>query len=116
MVTDIRACDGGANAYCGLELVVVGHGYRSPDALLAGESKLLRRLHWHHANADTALERAADSPADRLRVTYATTKGELTSIELGWVHRRPAFAVALAHTLFGRQPALAMVVEEGAGT
>jgi hypothetical protein len=114
-VFEERVCDAGANAFCAVELVLAGSGYPSPDALLTAETRLLRRLHWKRVNADTGLERAAYSPAGRLRLTYATARGELESVEFGWVQRPHRIAVALADTLFDRTPALAMQVEVGQG-
>ena len=102
------------NAFCALELVVAARATdREGDAL--GESVLLRRLHWRPANADTGLERAAYSPGDKLRVTYATGHGELASIELGWTKRRRVVEVALARLLFANRPAMSMLVEIGPG-
>jgi len=111
----IRACNKGADAFCALELVLVGHGYTTSNALLDSEASLLARLHWRQAHADTGLERAANSPGGGLRLTYATARGELQSIGLGWSKRAPALAVALAHTMFDNVPALALLVEVGSG-
>jgi hypothetical protein len=110
-----RVCDEGANSFCAVEEVLAGSGYASPDALLAAETRLLRSLHWRRVNADTGLERAAYSPAGHLRLTYATARGELESVAFGWVQRPHRIAVALAHTLFERTPALALQVEVGQG-
>jgi hypothetical protein len=111
----VRACNRGANAFCALEAVVIGSGYPSSNALLESETRLLRRLHWRRANADTGLQRAAYSPGGKLRLTYATAHGELEGIDLGWQQRRHAIEVALAHTLFVDRPALSLLVEEGTG-
>jgi hypothetical protein len=115
VLLQVRACNRGANAFCALELVVVGEGYPTAAALLSSETRLLRRLHWRRANADTGLERAAYSPGGHLRLTYATAHGELEGIELGWVQRRRPISVALAHALFQNTPALSLLVEEGQG-
>jgi hypothetical protein len=115
VMVHVRVCNKGANAFCALELVVVGGGYRTPSEMLTAETGLLKRLHWKHANADTGLERAAYAPGDKLRLTYATAKGDLESVELGWVQRNRVVTVALAHEMFENTPALSMLVEEGAG-
>jgi len=115
VLLQVRACNGGANAFCALQLVVVGSGYPTAHALLDAETHLLRTHHWLKVNADTALERAAYSPGGKVRVTYATAHGELESIELGWTQRRRPITVALAHTLFENRPALALLVENGTG-
>jgi hypothetical protein len=111
----VHACNGGANAFCALQLVVVATGYPNSNALLDRETQLLGRMHWRRANADTGLQRAAYSPRGKLRLTYATAHGELEGIELGWARRRRAIQVALARTLFVNQPALSLLVEEGTG-
>jgi hypothetical protein len=111
----VRVCNRGTNAFCALQLVVVGRGYRTAVAMIDSETRLLHALRWRRVNADTGLERAAYSPSGRLRLTYATAHGELESIELGWTQRRRKITVALAHTLFANTPALALLVEEGSG-
>ena len=115
VIVHVRVCNKGANAFCALELVVVGDGYRNSVQLLMAETRLLKRLHWKHANADTGLERAAYTPGDKLRMTYATPKGDLESVELGWVQRSRAITIALSHVMFENTPALSMLVEEGPG-
>jgi hypothetical protein len=115
VLLQVRSCDTGAYAFCSLQLVVVGRGYPTANALLDSETELLRAHHWHRANADTGLERAAYSPSGKLRLTYATAHGELESIDLGWVQRPRRITVALAHTLFENTPALSLLVEVSAG-
>lgn len=115
LMLDVRACNKGANAYCAVELVVVGDGYRSADAMLRTEARVLRASRWRATDADTGLERAATSPGDAMRVTYATARAELEGLELGWIERKRAVAVTLAHTLFQNRPALSVLVEEAAG-
>jgi hypothetical protein len=46
IVAHARSCDHGANAYCAVQAVIVGAGYRSSAALLAGEEEHLRALGW----------------------------------------------------------------------
>ncbi len=111
----VRVCNKGANAFCALELVVAGTGYRTSMQLLRAETALLKRLHWRHANADTGLERAAYAPGGKLRLTYATPKGDLESVDLGWVQRNRTIRVALAHVMFENEPAMSMLVEDGPG-
>jgi hypothetical protein len=115
VLLQVRACNSGANAFCALQLVLVGDGYATANSLLESEARVLHRLHWKRANADTGLERAAYSPGGRIRLTYATAHGELESIDLGWTKRRHPIEVALAHALFRNTPALALLVEEGTG-
>ena len=115
VTVDVRNCNAGANAYCGLELVVVGPGYRSSAALLAGETHLLSDRGWKPTNASTGLERGADSPGDRLRLMYATANGDLEGIDLGWIKRARAVTLALSHALFKHTATLSMLLQDGGG-
>ena len=65
------------------------------------------------ATADNGNERAADSPGDKLRVTYATAASELGNIDLAFVKRSRATALALSRALFGRASAMAVLLEVG---
>jgi hypothetical protein len=111
IVARIRQCDKGSNAYCALELVVVSDRFRSSDALVTGEHRLLRRSGWTADHAQTGDETAAESPGDKLRVTYATASGDLRDIEIGWIRRSHDVSLALSRTLFDRSPAMSMMLE-----
>ncbi len=111
----MRTCDRGANAYCQLQLVVVGAHYRSSLEMLRAERRLLQSRHWSHANAPIGLEAAADAPSDRLRVTYATASNELRGFDLGWINRARPITLALAHDLLAQRSALAVVLQLGTG-
>lgn len=113
MVSAQRVCDRGTNAYCALELVVVGHGYRSSQEMQRAERLLLKSHGWKRVNAPVGQELAADSPGGRLRVTYATDSQELEAIDLGWVKRPRALSLTLSRELFGHASALAMLVQFG---
>jgi hypothetical protein len=115
VTVDVRNCNGGANAYCGLELVVVGRRYRTSTVLLTDETRLLRRRGWKPTNASTGLERGADSPGDRLRLMYATANGDLEGIDLGWIRRARPVTLALAHALFTHTATLSMFLQDGGG-
>jgi hypothetical protein len=110
-----RVCDQGANAFCALELVVTSPVFRSSQNLLGAESLLLRQHGWLRANAPTGLERAADSPRDRLRVTYATAGGDLQGIDLGWVHRARTVTLALSRALIEHHSTLSVLLQVGSG-
>ncbi len=114
IVTQIRRCDPGANAYCAWELVVVDRGYHSSDALMVSERHRLLREGWSTANAETGEQEAANSPGHRLRVTYATASGDLKGIDLGWIKRSPNVALELSRTMFEHTAALSMLLEAGA--
>lgn len=113
ITTRLRTCDRGANAFCALQLVVLGSGYASPQALLRAENRVLRAHGWTRADAPVGQERAADSPGDKLRVTYATASGELEAVDLGWIKRPRPLTVALSRAIFGHESSLAMVLEIG---
>lgn len=114
IVVQTRSCDGGASAYCALELVVTGARYPTSAALVKEEHALLLKRGWTGGNADTGDERAADSPGHKLRVTYATAFGELKDIDYVWVKRSRATALALARALFARSSTMALLLEVGA--
>jgi hypothetical protein len=113
VVASARQCDAGANAFCSVQLVVVGPRYPSSDALLRAEHRRLLSLGWSGANADTGEQHAADSPGRKLRVTYATAFGDLLGLDLGWIHRSNTVELALSHAMFDRSSAMSMLLEEG---
>jgi hypothetical protein len=114
ITSQARQCDRGANAYCAIELVVVDPHAATSAALVVREHALLKSRGWSGATADNGNERAADSPGHKLRVTYATAASELGNIDLGFVKRSRATALALSRALFGRSSAMAVVLEVGA--
>jgi hypothetical protein len=114
VVTSVRTCDPGKNAYCAWELVVSGARYRSSEALLKALHHYLRVRGWTSANADTGQQRAQDSPGHRLRVTYATADGDLRGIDLGWIKRSRPVQLALSRSIFEHVPTLSILYEAGA--
>jgi hypothetical protein len=115
VVTRVKQCDRGANAYCGWELVVVDHRYKSSRDLTAAEHDLLRKLGWSSALADTGEQRAADSPGHKLRVTYSTAYGDLKGIDLGWIQRPRSITLTLSRMIFSRVSSMSMLFEIGNG-
>lgn len=113
VVTQAKQCDRGANAYCALEAVVVDRGASSSGALVASERKWLRKLGWAGSAGDNGDERAAESPGEGLRVTYATAQGDLTGIVLGWIKRPRPIELTLSHLLFTGTPAMSVMLEVG---
>lgn len=111
IVAQVKQCDKGANAYCALELVVVGSSYKNSQDFLGIERERLVTLGWTREGADTGNEHAVDSPGHKLRLTYATALGDLTGIDLGWIKRPRPITLALSRTLFQRAPALSMMLE-----
>ncbi|MBV9819422.1 MAG: hypothetical protein JOZ07_13900 [Solirubrobacterales bacterium] len=108
-----RSCDRGVNAYCALQVVVIGPRYADARALLAAEAHHLRALGWTSTVGDTPQQRSADSPGHRLRLTYTVAFEDLESWDEGYLARRRQIARALAATLFARTPALSMMLVSG---
>jgi hypothetical protein len=113
IVADQRSCDRGANAFCSLQLVVVGGHYANSTALLAAEQQRLDALGWTSSVGDSGVEKAADSPGHKLRLTYATASDDLKGVDLGWIPRRPPITRALSRVMFERAPALSLMLETG---
>jgi hypothetical protein len=114
VVAQVRSCDPGANAFCAWELVVAASSYRSPEALAKAEHRYLESLGWTSANADTGQQRAQDSPGHKLRITYATPRGDLQGVELGFIKRARPIQLALSRAMFQRTSAISMLYEIGA--
>jgi hypothetical protein len=108
-------CDKGANAFCGLQLVVVGPGFRNSNQLLKREHFHLKALGWTGANAEMAGEWAADSPGHKLHLTFATASTDLQGTDLGRIKRTRTIQLTLSRQQFARVPSLSMVLEEGPG-
>ena len=115
VVTQARQCDRGANAYCAIEAVIVDRHASSSGALVASERRQLRKLGWSGSAGDNGVERAAQSPDHRLRVTYATGAGDLTGWDLGWIKRPRSIALTLSRLMFSGTPAMSVLLEAGAG-
>lgn len=113
VVTHVRRCDRGANAYCAIQLVAVGRHYRTSTALLIAERRHLRSLGWSVAAAKTGDENAADSPGHEVRLTYATADLDLKDLDLGWIKRAPLIGRALSQTMFDREPAISLMLQAG---
>lgn len=108
-----RQCDRGASAFCALEVVVVDPRLPSSGALVDRERRLLRARGWSVGVGDTGLERAADSPGHKLRVTFGTALADLTAVGVGWIKRPGRFSLALSHEMFARRPAMSVMLETG---
>ncbi len=112
---DVRVCDKGADAFCARELVVLGASYRSSNELLTGEHRLLLARGWKRMDATTGAEYGADSPGDRLRVSYATDWEELSAVDYGWIKRKRVVALALSAALISHTPTISALLQYGAG-
>ncbi len=113
VVQQATQCDKGANAFCALEVVVVDPSFKTSEGLVNAEHDLVHKAGWAGLGADTGNERAAESPGHKLRVTYATANGDLTGIDLGWIHRSRQIAVALSRTLFNHASAMSVELDPG---
>jgi hypothetical protein len=113
IVTQVRQCDRGANAYCALEFVVVDPRYHDATALLSSERDHLRQHGWTSVNGDFGQENGADSPGHELRLTYGTAQYDLQGIDLGWIKRSWKVASSLSNAVFDRAPAISLMLETG---
>jgi hypothetical protein len=106
-------CDGGKNSFCALEAVVVDRHFTSSGALTAGEDRLLHRSGWKSSAGDDGDEAAADSPSQKLRVTFATAINDLIGLDEHWITRSSKIEMALVRTMFDRTPAMSLMLEIG---
>jgi hypothetical protein len=113
VIAQATQCDKGDNAFCTLEFVVVDQHYKTSIDLVNAEHDVVHRAGWPGVGADTGDERAAESPGNKLRVTYGTASGDLQGIDLGWIHRSAKIARALSRTLFDHTTAMSVELDRG---
>jgi hypothetical protein len=113
VMTQARSCDKGVNAYCSVQVVVVGDGYSSSADLRATYEQQLAKLGWTSANGPDGNETAADSPGHELHLTYATAYQDLLGVDSNWVQRRPGIARALSAAVFDRGAAISIMLVKG---
>jgi hypothetical protein len=113
VLTQLKACDRGNNAFCALELVIVDPAYKTSNDLEKAEHRWVHAAGWKGVGGDTTYENAAESPGHRLRVTYATALDDLRALDLGVIHRPPKIALAMSRAIFSRQPAMSLLLESG---
>ncbi len=104
VMAQVRSCDRGVNAYCALEVVIVGRRYQSSAVLRTAYQRQLTQLGWTAARGPDGNELAADSPGHELRLTYATAYGELLGIDSTWIERAAPISHSLSDILFDRAP------------
>jgi hypothetical protein len=114
IVTQVRRCDSGSNAFCAIDFVVINRKYVSSDILARDESRLLRKRGWSLSQGDTGAQSAANSPGHKLRLTYATAAGDLEQIDLGLIIRPWPITYALSNAMFDRAATMSMRLEIGA--
>jgi hypothetical protein len=113
VVTQVHECDKGANAFCAIELVVLGPRFKSSADFVKAERDRLRRSGWSGVAPDDGQQRAAQSPGEKLRITYATAAADLLGIDLGWIKRPRPITMRLARTMFDRASAMSVLLEAG---
>ena len=113
VVKQVSRCNRGSNAYCAIELVVVGSKFASSRSLVLAERDQLRREGWIGASPYTGVELADESPHHKLRVTYATAADDLQGVELGWIQRPWPIIASLDGSLFQRASAMSVLLEVG---
>jgi hypothetical protein len=113
VMTNVRQCNGGSNAYCSIELVVLGSRYRSSRALVLAQRDRLRAEGWMGASPTTGDQLANESPNNKLRVTYATAFEDLKGADIGWIKRSWPTVSALDQTVFNRAVAMSVLLEIG---
>ncbi len=116
IVSSVKQCDRGANAFCALNLVIVDRLYHSSEALLKAEHVWVHAAGWRGVGGDTDDEKAAESPTHNLRVTYATAFGDLKDIDLLTIRRPRTISLALSRELFNRSSALSILLEAGSSS
>jgi hypothetical protein len=114
IVTQVRRCDSGSNAFCAIDFVVRNRQYVSSDILARDESHLLSKQGWSLSNGETSAQSAANSPGHKLRLTYATAAGDLQQVDLGQIIRPWPITYALSNAMFDRAAAMSMRLEVGA--
>jgi hypothetical protein len=113
IATTSRQCDRGENPFCALEAVIVDRNVSSSGALVATEDRILHQAGWKSSAGDDGDEVAADSPGQKLRVTFATAVGDLIGIDEKWIKRSWTITTALDQTMFKRTPAMSIMLEQG---
>jgi hypothetical protein len=113
VVVSANACDAGANAYCALDVVLVNPRFKTAQDLVTNERRWLKRGGWIRVSAQTGDEQAANSPGNRLRVTYSTAALDLKDIDLGWIKRPRAISLALSAALIDGSPAMSVNIVAG---
>jgi hypothetical protein len=106
-------CDAGSNPFCAIEAVIVDPHFTSSGALVASEDRRLHQFGWKSSAGDDGDEVAADSPGQKLRVTFATAVDDLIGIDEKWIKRPQSITSALDQTMFTRSPAMSIMLEQG---
>jgi hypothetical protein len=113
VMTRVRSCDRGVHPYCALQVILVGEGHRTSQALRKAYAARLHKLGWTTTMGPDGNETAADSPGHELRLTYATAYEDLLGVDSNWVQRTAEITHSLSSTMFDRAPALSIMLLRG---
>lgn len=113
IVSQAKECDRGSNAFCALEAVIVDRSAANSGALTAAEDRLLHQQGWKSSAGDDGDEVAANSPGQKLRVTFATALDDLIGLDEKWIKRAHSIELALDRTMIERTPAMSIMLEVG---
>jgi hypothetical protein len=113
ILAQARQCDHGANAFCSLELVVADGRFHSSGDLVTLEGVLLRRAGWIRVPGDAGNEGGANSPGDKLHLSYGTALADLEGTGVNWFKRSKPLALILSREEFTHVPAMALTLESG---
>ena len=113
IMTHVRVCDRGANAYCSEQLVVTGPRYASSAALLNSLNHRLKVLGWSDARGETGKQLAAQPAGNELRLYFDTAYNDLLALDMGWIHRSPPIGRALSAAIFDRASAVSLMLVRG---
>jgi hypothetical protein len=113
IVTRVNQCDKGKNAFCAIEAVIVDPRFASSVDLVKAERDHLKSSGWMGVAPDDGQQRAAASPGQKFRITYATAAADLLGIDLDWIKRPRPITRRLAHEMFNRSAAMSVLLEAG---
>jgi len=113
VLTQVSQCDQGAHRYCAIEAVIVDRRFDSSGAFVHSEADRLQKLGWSTSAGDDGVEAAANSPDQKLRLTFATAVDDLIGLDENWIQRGSAIQPALDHMVFNRTPAMSILLEAG---
>jgi hypothetical protein len=113
VVTQVRQCDSGANAFCAIQAVIVAPRFGSSGALVASEHRYLRKLGWSSMAGDNGNQRASESPGHKVRLTYGTGFGDLIGWDEKWITRPWPIVWTLDGEFIKGTPTMSVMLEAG---
>ena len=113
IITQSKKCDRGNNPYCAIEAVVVNRRFTSSGEFVASQVRLLHQLGWKYSAGDDGFEVAANSPDQKVRLTFAPAVDDLIGLDEHWIQRTWPIWAALDQTMLSRTPAMSIMLEAG---